>query len=96
MLGRFDRQAPKHARLSCFLQRTQEEFREMCRWGSEGGSQSHLVGCSCFSLAVLCPAFSRTSCQQRSILAGPLDHIVLPEGGLILVAARGLPRQTVF
>ena len=68
----------------------------MCRRGLEGEVGSHLVGCSCFSLAVLCPAFSCTSYQQRSVLAGPLDHIVLLGGGLILVAARGLPHQTVF
>lgn len=88
-------QVPKHVRPSCFRQRTREEFREICRRDLEGGVASHLVGSNCSSLAVLCPAFCWASCQQKRVLAGPFDHIVLLGGELILVATHGLPHQTL-
>ena len=60
----------------------------------EWGVGSLLIGCSCCSLAVCCPAFPWASCPLKSVLASPWDHTVLLGGELMLVAADNLPRQT--
>ena len=73
MQGRFDCQAPKHMRPSGFLQRTLEEFMGVCRLVLEWRVGSHPVGCSCFSLAVLSPAFRWANCQQGRVLTSPLN-----------------------
>lgn len=68
----------------------QKEFRDSEGIISHPAVLNFLSGRAVFSLPL-----PWASGQQRRVLAGPLGHIVLLSGELILVAVQGLPHQNL-